>query len=665
MEMKRVSVEPDDITFIGVLNGCGHAGLMGSCGPNARGLKQPGRPSGAVAIYRMVIMRPPRGVRGRGRARGRGVHEDKSEAAEVMRPLPQVRTRGGRGRGRGLGEAEAEVHREEEANDFVEDIPFAEVMRSLPRIKTRGGRGRGRARGKAKVPCQEEQDAIVEDIPMEVALGRRRRRGRGRGRAEAQHDAHLDVGGPEDLSLLKSFRTHVAKAILEGEERGSLRLHQHSGLLRTWVVTEERFKEKVINSGLLPLCTINKNSHCNSFRISAFVERWHPETNTFHFHFGEMGITLDDVEHLLGIPVCGLAVYKVDERTPRQLLTDLLGLSEEAATNAIEVNAVKGYAVKLSWLETNFKDVNETDTEERVVCCARAYLLYVIGCTLFCDKSGGLVQLDLLPLLEDLDQVHTYGWGSSCLAYLYRNLGHASRRKTKQIGGFLILLEAWINEHFPTLHPVVDPEYTEDLPRARRWCLHSESGTSVQHYRRVLDDLLVDEVIFDPYKDRRQNFQEIAFYTGPIRAMSVVEPYLPDRVLRQFGLLQRIPADPIAPQRASRGQHTYDVDYEWTEGFWSSPDYHLVPEDKRERTPPGMPWACTDDYIPWLMVFSHPRVGRGQAPVGLRVRQGREEQVRVVLDVVHRALGDPELGAVELRQALQDVEAIFRPTFGT
>lgn len=28
MEMKRVSIEPDDITFIGVLNGCGHAGLV-------------------------------------------------------------------------------------------------------------------------------------------------------------------------------------------------------------------------------------------------------------------------------------------------------------------------------------------------------------------------------------------------------------------------------------------------------------------------------------------------------------------------------------------------------------------------------------------------------------------------------------------------------------
>ncbi|KAF7129007.1 hypothetical protein RHSIM_Rhsim10G0126300 [Rhododendron simsii] len=187
---------------------------------------------------------------------------------------------------------------------------------------------------------------------------------------------------------------------------------------------------------------------------------------------------------------------------------------------------------------------------------------------------------------------------------------------------------AWINEHFPTLHPVVDPEYS------------------------------TLQVIFDPYKDRRQNVFEIAFYTGPIRAMSYVEPYLPDRVLRQFGLLQRIPANPIAPSFASRGQHKYDVVYEWNEGFWSSSDYHLVPEDKRERVPLGIPWACTEDYLPWLRVFSHPRVGRGPG----RLRQGREAQVRAVLDVVQRALVDTGLGAVELREALKEVAAILRLT---
>ena len=42
--------------------------------------------------------------------------------------------------------------------------------------------------------------------------------------------------------------------------------------------------------------------------VSAFVERWQPETNTFHMPLGEMTITLDDMSTVLGIPVTGKAV---------------------------------------------------------------------------------------------------------------------------------------------------------------------------------------------------------------------------------------------------------------------------------------------------------------------------------------------------------------------
>ncbi|KAI8535232.1 hypothetical protein RHMOL_Rhmol10G0158100 [Rhododendron molle] len=92
--------------------------------------------------------------------------------------------------------------------------------------------------GTAEVHPHEEEDAVVEDIPNDevmrppsVVRGLRRRRGRGQAEAQLHDNAPLDVGGPKDLSLLKSFRKHVAKAILEGEERSTLRLHQHSGLL--------------------------------------------------------------------------------------------------------------------------------------------------------------------------------------------------------------------------------------------------------------------------------------------------------------------------------------------------------------------------------------------------------------------------------------------------
>ncbi|CAN0903295.1 Serine/threonine-protein phosphatase 7 long form homolog [Linum grandiflorum] len=40
------------------------------------------------------------------------------------------------------------------------------------------------------------------------------------------------------------------------------------------------------------------------------MERWRPETNTFHMYHGEMIITLEDVSFITGLQVDGAVVFE-------------------------------------------------------------------------------------------------------------------------------------------------------------------------------------------------------------------------------------------------------------------------------------------------------------------------------------------------------------------
>ncbi|CAN0884137.1 Serine/threonine-protein phosphatase 7 long form homolog, partial [Linum grandiflorum] len=43
--------------------------------------------------------------------------------------------------------------------------------------------------------------------------------------------------------------------------------------------------------------------------ITALMERWRPETNTFYMYHRECSLTLQDVAHLTGLSVTGDALY--------------------------------------------------------------------------------------------------------------------------------------------------------------------------------------------------------------------------------------------------------------------------------------------------------------------------------------------------------------------
>ncbi|XP_072078124.1 protein MAIN-LIKE 1-like [Arachis hypogaea] len=47
---------------------------------------------------------------------------------------------------------------------------------------------------------------------------------------------------------------------------------------------------------------------CQKALVNALVERWHPDTHTFHLPVGECVVTLEDVAIILGLPTEGLLV---------------------------------------------------------------------------------------------------------------------------------------------------------------------------------------------------------------------------------------------------------------------------------------------------------------------------------------------------------------------
>ena len=74
------------------------------------------------------------------------------------------------------------------------------------------------------------------------------------------------------------------------------------------------------------------------------------------------------------------------------------------------------------------------------MCAVRDYLFYLVGCILFSDKAEHEF-VSYVSLFEDLVVVSTYAWGTTILAYLYRQFGFTSRGGVKQVVGYLPLLE--------------------------------------------------------------------------------------------------------------------------------------------------------------------------------------------------------------------------------
>ncbi|KAL5134526.1 Protein MAIN-LIKE 1 [Glycine soja] len=359
--------------------------------------------------------------------------------------------------------------------------------------------------------------------------------------SDADDAAEGFPGGPRDPSVLTSFAEHVAHAVWSGQERPDLKLVSHGRKVALIGRPVLEIEGLVAATGLSPLidCSVITG---DPGLISAFVERWHGETSTFHLPVGKLMITLDDVSSLLHLPITG-ALHSFQALSTEEaifLLTELLEVSVEEAR--AETTLTRG-----------------------------AY-------------SATYVHVVHLDAFRDLAQSGGYAWGVAALVHMYDQLDEACRTTTRQLAGYLTLLQ-----HFPSVHQcVTDDTYQETSPRASRWLTSKAhmKGIIGAPYRARCDGLTVTDVSWLPYTEHRgvRAFQEISSFQGQLRWGPMVVTARPERV--------SIPPPPVSAR----------LSHDQIDDMWMQFAEHLLPAGQLCL----VLGQVSADYMEWFFRISHP-----------------------------------------------------------
>ncbi|RYQ91805.1 hypothetical protein Ahy_B09g097836 [Arachis hypogaea] len=285
---------------------------------------------------------------------------------------------------------------------------------------------------------------------------------------------------------------------------------------------DDRYVPYLQMAGLYHLARLNDRwFRLDEALVSAFVERWRPETHTFHMPFGECTITLQDVAYQLGLPVDGryvsgclseFHIYIEGARPPWVWFQELLGVIPPPSQ-------VQKYAVNCSWFQETFGECPEDADDDTVRRYARAYIMMLLGTQLFADKSGNWIHIRWIPYVARLEELGTYSWGSAALAW-------------------------------PAGYE------TFSWPLASRWAGYnpsgSEKGPRVEMWRLRIDRLQSREFIWMPYSSPdvlqvlhpevlEPRHMAVWRSVTALIYFAVIEWHQIDRVLPQFGGVQAPP----------------------------------------------------------------------------------------------------------------------------
>ncbi|KAL0306174.1 UNVERIFIED_CONTAM: Serine/threonine-protein phosphatase 7 long form [Sesamum radiatum] len=298
------------------------------------------------------------------------------------------------------------------------------------------------------------------------------------------------VYGPRDGTVLSQQSQHRSDEILDGDIDEVLQAKRADG--KFWrnlreqdlPIRVQQILHQIGFYGVYRCGRIQYDCHL----ITALVERWRSETHSFHFRVGEATITLQDVQVIWGLPIDGEPVSGTDlERSSvqwQEYCMQYIGFAPEEG-------ALKGSRLQVKAIIDHISHVHITPT-------LHTLLLYSMRVLLHCSCW---VELCVLIHQETCEK------------------GKAA------IGGALQLVQIWAWSRIIPLCPGLG------APRVHM-------GPHQIDNNRVLPGAPYGAIWnwdFNP-----QLWRSIC----PLIFYAIVEMHHPERVLRQFGMMQNIPDQP-------------------------------------------------------------------------------------------------------------------------
>ncbi|XP_021742878.1 uncharacterized protein LOC110708958 [Chenopodium quinoa] len=125
----------------------------------------------------------------------------------------------------------------------------------------------------------------------------------------------------------------------------------------------------------------------------------------------------------------------------------------------------------------------------------------------------------------------------------------------------------------------------------------------------------VDEVVWTPFDRNPHQTFPIALYSGVIHYRDITEPYMSDRVLRQFGYVQIIPLRLLHPKTSYRGpeNNKYKCKHDENLRAWDSWMNHCFRVGEAGSYRANFSTEMVEGYLDYYQARTHIRIHRDVA----------------------------------------------------